>query len=103
MYVGKIVELAASEELLRQPRHPYTEALVSAVPPADPDVKTQRIILEGDVPSPINPPPGCVFHPRCRYAQGICSREEPGLHEVTPGHFAACHFAEDLELAGIGG
>lgn len=101
MYVGKIVELAESEELLRHPKHPYTEALVSAVPPADPDIKPHRIILEGDVPSPVNPPPGCVFHPRCRYAQEICSREEPALEEVTPGHFASCHFARQLDLAGI--
>jgi oligopeptide/dipeptide ABC transporter ATP-binding protein len=103
MYVGKIVELAESEELLRHPKHPYTEALVSAVPPADPDIKPQRIILEGDVPSPVNPPSGCVFHPRCRYAQEICSREVPPLEEVTPGHYASCHFARQLELAGIGG
>ncbi|HXF62693.1 MAG TPA: ABC transporter ATP-binding protein, partial [Caldilineaceae bacterium] len=103
MYVGKIVEMAESEELLRHPKHPYTEALVSAVPPADPDIKLQRIILEGDVPSPANPPSGCVFHPRCRYAQPVCSREEPALAEVMPGHFAACHFANELDLAGIGG
>lgn len=102
MYVGKLVELADSEELLRNPKHPYTEALVSAVPPADPDIKLKRIILEGDVPSPANPPKGCVFHPRCRYAQPICSQEEPALLEVTPGHFASCHFANELELAGIG-
>ncbi|MCC6168365.1 MAG: ATP-binding cassette domain-containing protein [Caldilineaceae bacterium] len=103
MYVGKIVEMAASETLLRRPKHPYTEALVSAVPPADPDIKPQRIILEGDVPSPANPPSGCVFHPRCRYAQPICSQEEPPLLEVEPEHYAACHFANELDLAGIGG
>ena len=103
MYVGKIVEMAASEEILRHPLHPYTEALVSAVPPADPDIKTERIILEGDVPSPANPPSGCVFHPRCRYAQAICSQEEPQLVEVEPDHFAACHFAKELNLVGIGG
>jgi oligopeptide/dipeptide ABC transporter ATP-binding protein len=103
MYVGKIVEMAESEELLRNPKHPYTEALVSAVPPADPDIKSQRIILEGDVPSPANPPKGCVFHPRCRYAQPVCSQDEPLLAEVRPGHLAACHFANQLELAGIGG
>ena len=103
MYVGKLVELAESEELLRDPKHPYTEALVSAVPAADPDIKSLRIVLQGDVPSPANPPAGCVFHPRCRYAQAICSQEEPMLAEVTPGHFASCHFADELNLIGIGG
>jgi oligopeptide/dipeptide ABC transporter ATP-binding protein len=102
MYVGKIVELADSEELLRHPLHPYTEALVSAVPPADPDIRLKRIILEGDVPSPANPPAGCVFHPRCRYAKEICSQSEPQLEEVQPGHFASCHFANELTLSGIG-
>ena len=101
MYVGKIVELAPTDELLRNPKHPYTEALVSAVPPADPLIKMERIILEGDVPSPANPPSGCVFHPRCRYAQDICSREEPPVVEVAPGHSARCHFAHELELQGV--
>jgi oligopeptide/dipeptide ABC transporter ATP-binding protein len=103
MYVGKIVELAESEELLRHPLHPYTEALVSAVPPADPDIQSKRIILEGDVPSPVNPPSGCVFHPRCRYAKDVCVHDIPPLAEVEPGHYAACHFAKELDLAGIGG
>ncbi len=103
MYVGKIVEMTGAERLLRQPLHPYTEALVSAVPPADPDIKTQRIILQGDVPSPANPPSGCVFHPRCRYAQDICKQQEPQLVEVEPDHFASCHFAAELSLVGIGG
>ncbi|BAL99326.1 MULTISPECIES: ABC transporter ATP-binding protein [Caldilinea] len=104
MYVGKIVEMAPSEELLRQPLHPYTEALVSAVPPADPDIKTQRIILEGDVPSPANPPSGCVFHPRCRYANATtCRTVVPLLEEVKPGRFVACHLARELQLVGIGG
>ena len=103
MYVGKIVESAESEELLGHPMHPYTEALVSAVPPADPDIRPRRIILEGDVPSPANPPPGCVFHPRCRYAKDICKQKEPMLEEVQPGHYASCHFAKELHLAGIGG
>ncbi len=101
MYVGKIVELAESEGLLRHPMHPYTEALVSAVPPADPDIHKERIILEGDVPSPANPPPGCVFHPRCRYAQGRCQTEAPELREAEPNHFVSCHFAEELSLSGI--
>ena len=85
MYVGKIVEIAESEELLRNPKHPYTEALVSAVPPADPDIHMERIVLEGDVPSPANPPPGCVFHPRCRYAQDRCRQEAPALRASEPG------------------
>lgn len=103
MYVGKLVELAESETLLRDPKHPYTEALVSAVPPADPDIRMERLILEGDVPSPANPPSGCVFHPRCRYAKDRCRLETPALREVVPGHFASCHFAEELSLRGIGG
>jgi oligopeptide/dipeptide ABC transporter ATP-binding protein len=102
MYVGKIVEIAEAEELLRHPLHPYTEALVSAVPPADPDVQMARIILEGDVPSAINPPRGCVFHTRCRYAREICSDQEPQLEEITSGHQASCHFAKELTLQGIG-
>ena len=101
MYVGKLVELAPTEELLRNPKHPYTEALVSAVPPADPLLKMERIILEGDVPSPANPPSGCVFHPRCRYAQDICQEETPPLTEIGPGHVARCHFAEELDLQGV--
>ena len=101
MYVGKLVELAPTEELLRNPRHPYTEALVSAVPPADPLIKMERIILEGDVPSPANPPTGCVFHPRCRYAQDICREQTPPLVDVAPGHVARCHFADELELQGV--
>ena len=101
MYVGKLVELAPTDELLRNPRHPYTEALVSAVPPADPLIKMERIILEGDVPSPANPPAGCVFHPRCRYAQDICREQEPPLIKIGPEHSARCHFADELELQGV--
>ena len=103
MYVGKLVEMAETEVLLGHPLHPYTEALISAVPPADPDIRLDRIILEGDVPSPANPPPGCVFHPRCRYAQDVCRVEEPQLVEAQPGHYASCHFAAELSLQGIGG
>ena len=101
MYVGNIVELAPTDELLNNPKHPYTEALVSAVPPADPLIKMERIILEGDVPSPANPPSGCVFHPRCRYARDICQQEIPPLVEIAPDHIARCHFAEELELQGV--
>jgi oligopeptide/dipeptide ABC transporter ATP-binding protein len=103
MYVGKIVEMAETEELLRHPLHPYTEALISAVPPADPDIRLDRIILEGDVASPANPPAGCIFHPRCHYARDICQAEVPELVEVKPGHYANCHFAAELKLQGIGG
>ncbi len=103
MYVGKLVEMAETETLLNEPLHPYAEALISAVPPADPDIRLDRIMLEGDVPSPANPPPGCVFHPRCRYAQGECRTQAPQLVEVQPGHFASCHFAKELSLQGIGG
>ena len=100
MYVGKIVELAETETLLHHPMHPYTEALVSSVPPADPDIHHERIILEGDLPSPTNPPSGCVFHPRCRYAQKICTTDLPQLSAVRPEHYASCHFAQELHLKG---
>jgi len=103
MYVGKLVETAKTEELLRHPLHPYTEALISAVPPADPDIRLHRIILEGEVASPVHPPPGCVFHPRCHYAQDICSIQEPKLVEVEPDHYVSCHLATELSLQGIGG
>ncbi len=103
MYLGRIVELAGSEDLLGHPLHPYTEALVSAVPPADPDIQVNRIILEGDIPSPANPPSGCVFHPRCRYNDNDrCVREEPALREIIPNHYASCHYAGELDLHGIG-
>lgn len=103
MYVGRLVEIAESETLLRQPLHPYSEALVSAIPSADPDIKLDRIILEGDIPSPANPPSGCVFHPRCVYVKELCKQEEPLLEEISPGHFVSCHFARELDLHGIGG
>jgi oligopeptide/dipeptide ABC transporter ATP-binding protein len=102
MYVGKIVELAETNELLHRPLHPYTEALLSAIPPADPDIQPNRIRLQGEVASPANPPSGCIFHPRCNYAQAICSQQVPTLREVVPGHFVSCHFANELPLKGIG-
>lgn len=94
MYLGKVVELADAKAIIRAPKHPYTQALISAVPVVDPDSKRQRIILPGDVASPIHPPPGCPFHPRCPVAEGRCQMEIPPLREVSPGHFAACHLAK---------
>ncbi|MDA1001167.1 MAG: dipeptide ABC transporter ATP-binding protein [bacterium] len=97
MYLGKIVELASADEVVMSPRHPYTYALLSAVPVPDPRVKKKdRIILRGDVPSPVNPPSGCRFHTRCPYKEDKCVAEEPLMREVAPGHFAACHFSEKV-------
>lgn len=94
MYLGKIVELAEAKAIIQTPRHPYTQALISAVPVVDPDSKRKRIVLPGDVPSPVHPPCGCPFHPRCPLAQlPRCRDEIPPLREVSPGHWAACHFA----------
>ncbi len=94
MYLGKVVELAEAKSIIREPKHPYTQALISAVPVVDPDSKRQRIVLPGDVPSPIHPPPGCPFHPRCPIAEEKCRVEIPALREISPGHFAACHLAK---------
>jgi oligopeptide/dipeptide ABC transporter ATP-binding protein len=104
MYLGKIVELSPAEELYARPIHPYTQALLSAVPVPDPVVERtrQRIVLTGDVPSPINPPAGCHFHPRCRYATGICTIEEPPLVSHAPGHLAACHHPQNVGAAPVG-
>lgn len=93
MYLGQIVEKASNTELFRKPLHPYTQALLSAVPVIDLDKRKDRIVLEGDVPSPINPPAGCRFAPRCRYRQDRCTMETPSLVEVEPGHFVSCYFA----------
>jgi peptide/nickel transport system ATP-binding protein len=101
MYVGKIVELAETEALFHNPLHPYSEALLSSVPRPDPTAQKKRIPLGGEVPSPANPPSGCYFHPRCPYAKEICAREAPPLREHQPGHFAACHFADELSLRGV--
>lgn len=102
MYVGKIVEMAETDTLLHHPIHPYTEALLSAIPPTDPDIQVKRIKLQGEVPSPANPPSGCIFHPRCSYARPDCALTAPELVEIEPGHFVSCHYAKDLHLRGIG-
>ena len=94
MYLGKIVELTDKESLFANPQHPYTEALLAAVPVPDPKIQRQRVILAGDVPSPINPPSGCRFHTRCPYAFERCRVEEPQMKQVLPGHWAACHLRE---------
>ena len=103
MYVGKIVELASTEEIFNNPLHPYTEALLSAVPKPDPRLRNKgvRIRLEGEVADPGNPPGGCYFHPRCRFAQDRCRHEEPPVRELGQNHWVACHFAEELELRGF--
>ncbi len=97
MYLGKIVELTDADELYSNPKHPYTQALLSAIPIPDPEVakKNQRILLEGDVPSPINPPSGCRFRTRCQYAMDICVAEEPVTRELSEGHYCACHLYND--------
>jgi peptide/nickel transport system ATP-binding protein len=100
MYVGKIVELAGTRELFANPKHPYTEALMSAIPLPDPRPREKRILLTGEVASPANPPSGCYFHPRCRYAKEICSQVEPPFEEVTPAHYVKCHRARELSLTG---
>ena len=93
MYLGKIVETADAKNIIGAPQHPYTQALISAVPEVDPETKRQRIMLPGDVPSPIHPPGGCPFHPRCPIAEERCRTEVPALREVATAHFAACHLA----------
>jgi len=97
MYLGKMMELAPSDELYKNPLHPYTRALLSAVPVPDPKTKLKRLRLPGDVPSPINPPPGCPFHTRCRFSHNICMNLEPEMLELSPNHFAACHMAAKHE------
>ena len=101
MYVGKVAEIAAAEALYSNPLHPYTEALLSAVPKPDPRYKSERIVMQGDVADPSNPPSGCYFHPRCQYAQDICKQKTPEFRELKSDHFVACHRAEELKLEGI--
>ena len=101
MYVGKMVELAATEELFADPLHPYTEALLSAIPSTDPEVSMDRVLLPGEVASPASPPSGCYFHPRCRYATEKCRTTAPTWQEVKPEHFALCHRASELSLRGV--
>ena len=98
MYVGKLVETATTEELFSNPKHPYTAALLSAKPMPNPRLKKERIILEGEVANPANPPSGCYFHPRCPFAKEICKMEAPALNEISKDHHVACHFAEELDL-----
>ena len=102
MYVGKIVETAPTRDLFIAPKHPYTEALLSAVPEPDPRARSTRIVLEGDVANPADPPSGCYFHPRCPYATELCRTETPALEEISPGRFVSCHYADELQLTGIG-
>jgi len=101
MYVGRIVELAPTEELFSAPKHPYTAALLSAVPEPDPRAPRRRLMLEGEVANPASPPSGCYFHPRCPHAVDVCRVETPAWRELTPGRFVGCHRAEELKLAGV--
>jgi peptide/nickel transport system ATP-binding protein len=101
MYVGRIVETAPTEALFAGPKHPYTEALLSAVPIPDPRRRAERIVLQGDVADPANTPPGCHFHPRCPYAVAVCREASPVADEISPGHFVHCHRARQLSLRGV--
>ena len=101
MYLGKIVELATTEELFFNPKHPYTEALLSAVPVPNPNYVTNRIMLKGEVPNPLQKPAGCQFHTRCRYVQENCKHEEPVNKDIGGAHFVSCHFSESLSLQGV--
>jgi peptide/nickel transport system ATP-binding protein len=107
MYVGRIVEMAKTDEIFYSPRHPYTEALLSAVPKPDPRLRSsgsqgpRRIVLEGEVADPANPPPGCYFHPRCRYATEVCRIQTPVEEEISPRHFVSCHRAREISLRGV--
>ena len=102
MYLGRIVELAPRERIFAQPQHPYTEALMAAAPIAAPKARNARLVIEGDVPSPINPPPGCHFHTRCPYVEARCRVDAPPLQEIAPGHVVACHLRQPAPLAQVG-
>jgi oligopeptide/dipeptide ABC transporter ATP-binding protein len=99
MYLGRIVELSTKERIFSRPLHPYTEALMAAAPIADPKARRERLVIEGDVPSPMNPPPGCHFHTRCPYAVARCKTDDPPLQEVASGHVVACHLRTKETLA----
>ena len=101
MYVGRMVELAETTEIFDSPKHPYTAALLSAVPEPDPRVRTRRIVLQGEVANPASPPSGCYFHPRCPHAIDVCRTQTPAWQEVSPNHFVSCHRAQELQLAGV--
>jgi peptide/nickel transport system ATP-binding protein len=101
MYVGKLVEHALTDELFINPKHPYTEALLSSVPKPDPRIRTEPIVLPGEVADPSHPPSGCYFHPRCQYRIDRCETEEPVLQQIAPDHFVSCHRAEELKLVGV--
>ena len=101
MYVGKIVEMAPVDRLYAQPGHPYTEALLAAAPPPDPERREAPLLLHGEVADPSAPPPGCPFHPRCRYAQDACRSEVPALREIAPGHQVSCHLVDEIDLQGM--
>ncbi|HIG57588.1 MAG TPA: ABC transporter ATP-binding protein, partial [Candidatus Handelsmanbacteria bacterium] len=101
MYVGKILEMAPVDRLYAQPAHPYTEALLAAAPPPDPERRETPLLLPGEVADPAAPPPGCPFHPRCRHAQETCRSEVPVLREIAPGHQVSCHLADELNLQGM--
>ena len=103
MYVGRMVELAPTEGLFTTPKHPYTAALLSAVPEPDPRRRAQRVVLQGEVANPASPPSGCYFHPRCAYALEVCRTQAPAWEEVSPGHFVRCHRAGELQLSGVEG
>ena len=105
MYLGKMVELASVDELYKDPRHPYTVALLSAIPNPNPRLKKKRLVLKGDIPSPANPPSGCRFHTRCWLRERLgnperCTTEDPAFREYKPGHTVACHFAEEMNAVG---
>ena len=102
MYVGQLVEIASTEDLFHRPKHPYTEALLSAVPKPDPRAKTERIILQREVADAANPPPGCAFHPRCAHATDLCKQQRPALVDLGNGHQVRCHHAHVLHLKGVG-